>query len=95
MVVLVRLRVNVESQRKLPVTLQPSTLIITLQRLLQIAFAVLRRQAFCFLLVVLARTSNKNLVLARLALITSIGRVALVRARMAAAGFLLSARLPA
>lgn len=93
MVVLMRLRVNIESQGKLSVTLQPSTLIVTFESLRQVSFAILRSQAFRFLLVVLTRAGDKDLVLTRLALITSVGGVALVRARMPAASLFLSTGL--
>lgn len=87
--------VNVQSDCKSPVALEPRTLLVTRQTLQRIAFTRRRSAALDFLLLRLAFTSDEYLAIARFALLTGKRSMARCLVWMAAHLLLFATRLRA
>lgn len=62
--------INIQRQRQLSVSLQPSTFIVTWQLLIDIAFITIASSALAFLFLSLTFASDEDLALTRLVLLT-------------------------
>lgn len=85
MIVFVCILIDVESQRKFSIPLQPSTFVVTLQALYRIPLCEFSCTTLYFLLDTLAIAGNEDLVLTWLVFLTCKGTVALVFTRMSTA----------